>query len=156
MKKLTLQWRITILNAMVLLVCTVTLTSISMHNVQPLFWLAGGTPEIDYTSFAGEETPVPVQPAKMQFDSKSILFCALFTVLSTVAVYFFAGHALQPLRNLSGKVETVVENNLSIRLPEAVSHDEISRLTNGFDHMLSRLDDAFLRQKRLLQTRPMN
>lgn len=149
MKKLTLQWRITILTAMVLLVCTVTLTAISMHNVQPLFWLAAGTPEIDgYISSSGEDTPVPVQIAKAQFDTRSILFCGLFTVLGTVAVYFVAGQALSPLRQLSEKVETVDEHNLSVRLPEAVSRDEIGRLTNGFNRMLSRLDDAFLRQKR--------
>lgn len=148
MKKLTLQWRITILTAMVLLVCTVTLTAISMHNVQPLVWLASGTSGIDYIIPTGEDTPVPVEMAKAQFDTRSILFCGLFTALGTVAVYFVAGQALRPLRSLSDKVETVDENNLSIRLPEATSHDEISRLTNGFNHMLSRLDDAFLRQKR--------
>ena len=154
MKKVTLQWRITILTALVLLTCTVTLTALSMHNVQPLYWLAGNQPEAvwdtedAYAYQNGEPVPAPVQLAKEQFDGKSILFCGLFTVLGTVAVYFVTGHALRPLRRLSDKVETVDERNLSVRLPEAEANDEVGRLTDSFNRMLSRLDDAFLRQKR--------
>lgn len=154
MKKLTLQWRITILTALVLLTCTVILTALSMHNAESLYFPSDDGYEIvGYYSKSGaaltdEPLPAPLQLAKQQFDGKSILYCVLFTVLGTVAVYIVAGHALRPLRNLSDKVDTVDEHNLSMRLPEAVSNDEISRLTGGFNRMLSRLDDAFLRQKR--------
>ncbi|MDO4307112.1 MAG: histidine kinase dimerization/phospho-acceptor domain-containing protein [Eubacteriales bacterium] len=156
MKRLTLQWRITILTALVLLICTATLTAISIRNAEPLYSLASDQPETDvienYESYGSldpvELTPVPAQLAKKEFDGKSILYCGLFTVLGTVAVYIVTGHALQPLRRLTDKVDTVDEHNLSMRLPEVASNDEVSRLTDGFNRMLSRLDDAFLRQKR--------
>lgn len=156
MKRLTLQWRITILTALVLLICTATLTAISIRNAEPLYSLASDQPETDiienYDSYGSldpvELTPVPAQLAKKEFDGKSILYCGLFTVLGTVAVYIVTGHALQPLRRLTDKVDTVDEHNLSMRLPEVASNDEVSRLTDGFNRMLSRLDDAFLRQKR--------
>lgn len=154
MKKLTLQWRITILTAMVLLACTVTLTFLSIRNAESLYMpYDDGTGGVDYIYGPelepGEELiPAPVQLAKQQFDGKSIFLCGIFTMLGTVAVYIVAGQALRPLRRLSDKVDTVDEHNLSVRLPNAVSNDEVSRLTDGFNRMLSRLDDAFLRQKR--------
>lgn len=156
MKKLTLQWRITILTGLVLLICTAMLTAISIRNAEPLYTLASDQLMEDvitgYGSFdvlePEEATPIPAQLAKEEFDGKSILYCGLFTILGTVAVYIVTGHALRPLRRLTDKVDTVDEHNLSMRLPEAASNDEVSRLTNGFNHMLSRLDDAFLRQKR--------
>ena len=154
MKRLTLQWRITILTALVLLVCTVTLTALSMHNAEALYIPFGddsGAVHFMYGSAwePGEEPiPEPVQLAKRQFDGKSILFCGIFTALGTMAVYFVTGHALRPLRRLSDQVEEVDEHTLSVRLPKPDSNDEVSRLTDGFNRMLSRLDDAFLRQKR--------
>lgn len=154
MKKRTLQWRITILTALVLLFCTVTLTALSMHNAQALYMpsdVGSGGISFMYGSemeLGEEPMPEPAQLAKQKFDGKSILFCGIFTVLGTVAVYFVAGRALRPLRRLSDQVGKVDEHNLSIRLPEADSNDEVSRLTDDFNRMLSRLDDAFLRQKR--------
>lgn len=154
MKKITLQWRITILTAFVLIACTVTLTLLSIHNVEPIYdlvprqedWeIIGGS---EWEANTDEPQVAPITLAKQEFDGKSILFCALFTIIGTVAVYFLAGHALKPLRRLSEQIDTIDENNLSAKLPEAVSKDEISRLTNGFNRMLSRLNDAFLRQKR--------
>lgn len=154
MKKITLQWRITILTALVLIVCTVTLTLLSIHNAEPIYELITG--QENWEIIGGSELEAdtdkpqaaPLTLAKREFDGKSILFCTLFTVSGTVAVYFLAGHALKPLRRLSEQIDTIDENNLSAKLPEAISKDEISRLTNGFNRMLSRLNDAFLRQKR--------
>lgn len=153
MKNLTLQWRITVLTALVLLVCTVTLTLLSMHNAESLYMSDTGAEIISFiygseTELSEEPIPAPLQLAKQQFDGKSILLCALFTILGTIAVYMVVGHALRPLQELSNQVDTIDETNLSLRLPEINSNDEIGRLTNGFNHMLSRLDDAFLRQKR--------
>lgn len=154
MKKITLQWRITILTALVLIGCTVTLTLLSIHNAEPIYdliprqedWEIIGGSELEANT--DEPQVAPITLAKQEFDGKSILFCTLFTVIGTITAYFLAGHALKPLRRLSEQIDTIDENNLSAKLPEAVSKDEISRLTNGFNRMLSRLDDAFLRQKR--------
>lgn len=153
MKKITLQWRITILTALVLAVCSVSLTLISIHNAEELYMpvdtgsgltiIRGNEPMPD-----DEPTPAPLELAKQKFDGKSILFCTLFTVLGTIVVYIVAGQALRPLRQLSSQIDSIDEKNLSLRLPKADTNDEIGSLTNGFNRMLSRLDDAFLRQQR--------
>lgn len=159
MKKLSLQWRITMLTALVLLTCTVTLTAIAIHNAEKSFVgltsefaAMAAVPAMPAEDSAGQSpkgfAAVPVQAAKRQFDFNSIFFCILFTILGTMAVYFVTGSALRPLRRLSEKVDTIDEHTLSVRLPEALSRDEVSKLTVGFNRMLARLDDAFLRQKR--------
>lgn len=159
MKKLSLQWRITILSALVLLACTVTLTAIAIRNAEKSFMgiisesaAMAAVPAMPAEDSAGQSpegtAAIPVQAAKRQFDFNSIFFCILFTILGTTAVYFVTGSALRPLRRLSEKVDTIDEHTLSVRLPEALSRDEVSKLTVGFNRMLARLDDAFLRQKR--------
>lgn len=162
MKKLSLQWRITVLTALVLFVCTVTLTAIAISNAEKSFMglisLEPAVNTMDSSAMdplgqlsADVTTPAQVmttaQVAKRQFDMNSILFCVLFTVLGTTAVYFVTGSALRPLRRLSEKVDGIDEHTLSVRLPEAFSRDEVGKLTVGFNQMLIRLDDAFLRQK---------
>lgn len=159
MKKLTLQWRITILSALVLLVCTAVLTYMAIYNAEGSFQEIAEMKAVTVIPSTSAEVPlqedmtiaVPVIPAqriKTQFNIKSILWCILFSTLGTVTVYILAGSALRPLRELSRRVETIDENTLSKRLPEPVSKDEVSRLTDSFNEMLSRLEDAFIRQKR--------
>lgn len=160
MKKLSLQWRITILTALVLLICTVTLTTIAIHNAEKSFMepisesaAINVIPAIpiekgSVEQYSQEVAMVATIAAKRQFDLNSIFFCILFTALGTTAVYFVTGRALLPLRHLSEQVDVIDEHTLSVRLPEALSKDEVSTLTIGFNRMLARLDDAFLRQKR--------
>jgi signal transduction histidine kinase len=45
-------------------------------------------------------------------------------------------------------VSEIDERDLSQRLPESLSHDEVSSLTKSFNQALERLEEAFNRQKR--------
>ena len=160
MKKLTLQWRITLLTARVLAACSITLTAASIINADRAFVsliergsamemvgaVADEQPK-DSGAAAGVEA-VPAQEAKQQFSLSSILFCVCVTATGTIAAYLLAGKVLRPLHELTDAVEAVDEKNLSYRLPAAVSNDEVGKLTKDFNGMLRRLDDAFLRQKR--------
>lgn len=160
MRKLTLQWRITILTAFVFIIAVVVLTMASIANAENSFMalLAGMEPQqaVSVLPEGGEpvdpsvpgEMATQAQQAKRSFDLRSILYGVLLTLAGTASVYFVAGKALRPLRDFSAAVKHVDESSLSKRLPEAVSHDEIGVLTDGFNEMLTRLEDAFLRQKR--------
>ncbi|MDO5399744.1 MAG: HAMP domain-containing sensor histidine kinase [Eubacteriales bacterium] len=155
MKRLTLQWRITLLTALVLAACSIALTAASIVNADrafvPLLELPMKTVEATAppTSMvvAGVES-TPAQLAKQQFSLSSILFCVVVTAAGTTAAYLLAGKALRPLRELTNAVEAVNEKNLSHPLPTAAAQDEVGILTANFNRMLHRLDDAFLRQKR--------
>lgn len=158
MKKLTLQWRITLLTAAILAVCSAALTALSMYNAQQDFMVLMDDQYVMVDPSAvlppgpGECVPAleatPAEQAKQQFDTKSVLFCLVFTAAGSCAAYFMAGQALKPLRALNAEIETIDEKKLSARLPQAAVCDEVGKLTNSFNQMLVRLDDAFLRQKR--------
>lgn len=159
MKKLTLQWRITILAALVLAACSVALTVLSILNAErsfvalmeestTVYSVAGQPPESGGQTAVPGVQATPAQLAKRKFDSTSLLVCVLVTALGSTATYLAAGKALRPLRELTKAAGTVDEHTLSQRLPEAASQDEVGALTHSFNEMLARLDDAFLRQKR--------
>lgn len=163
--RLSLQWRVTLLTALVLIACSVALTAFSMLNAQrnllplledtyAIISLDGNSInitkndmeyDVEPGSDLGKATP---QQVKQQFDVASVLFCLILTVVGTGIVYFVSGKALKPVQNLSKQVSIIDEYNLSQRLPESISNDEVSSLTKNFNHVLDRLDEAFQRQKR--------
>lgn len=169
--KMSLQWRVTLLTAVVLVICSIALSVMAMLNAQKtlvapfnnlinitktnngiLIKVKDETEETDIPEDediqAGSTAAQEVQRAKQNFDVTTIFFCFLFTAVGTGAVFFTSGRALKPVRNLSKQISKIDEHNLAERLPESVSNDEVSRLTVSFNHALDRLEDAFERQKR--------
>ncbi len=61
--------------------------------------------------------------------------------------FYFTRKALQPLDTLAKNVQKISENNLSLRLQESGSKDEISALTRAFNVMIDRIDRSFQYQK---------
>lgn len=159
--KLTLQWRITILTAIVLVICSAALTAFSILNAQrtllPLIYDSVNIIKADDSSSGmvihgiddGEiDSGVFLQTVKRDFDLKSIMFFLALTTVGTGVVYFVSGKALLPVKNLSKQVSEIDERDLSQRLTESLSHDEVSSLTKSFNQALERLEEAFNRQKR--------
>ena len=96
MKKLTLQWRITLLTALILAISSIALTAAAMANAEQSFVLI-----MESSLTRPPEAPTATNPqqaqaavmatpalqAKRMFDSRSITFCAAVTVLGSVAAY---------------------------------------------------------------------
>jgi signal transduction histidine kinase len=83
---------------------------------------------------------------------KNLRFVLLTTFLISVAVvsilaWIYAGRILRPISKIVTDVSNITEENLSLRLDEGNSHDEVSRLAQTFNKMLSRLQEAFSSQK---------
>lgn len=156
LSKLSLQWRVTILTAFILVVCSVSITAFSIYNAKKMLYPAlvqtEGTVSVvesepeDTAAYSALATPA--EERKQQFDLSSIWFCVAVTVLGTSFVWFIAGKALEPVKTLNKKISEIDESNLSTRLPDTVVKDEIGQLTFSFNHMLERLEEAFNRQKR--------
>ncbi|MBM7542271.1 sensor histidine kinase [Amphibacillus cookii] len=161
-RQLTLQWRITILTAIVLILCSAALTAFSILNAQKtLVPLINESISISQNNTSGgvviqdadhNETEsgstTPLRTAKRDFDLGSVLFSLVITVVGTGFVYFVSGKALRPVTNLSKQVSDIDERDLSQRLTESLSHDEVGHLTNSFNQTLDRLEEAFNRQRR--------
>lgn len=151
-----LRWRITLLSGAILIIFSFALTFFSMWNAQNtlLPYVGISTPAYDLVeqredgaTAAIETIPAMQAEAKLNFDKQSILICFGLSFLGMLAIYYITGKALKPVRLLSEEIAHMDEHCLSTRLQEASTKDEVGELTIGFNHMLERLEDAFLRQK---------
>jgi two-component system, OmpR family, sensor kinase len=67
-------------------------------------------------------------------------------VAAAVGIWLVAGRALRPLRQLSATVEEIARSgDLGRRLPPAAGRDDVARLTEGFNAMMARVQDAYRR-----------
>lgn len=153
MNKISLQGRVTLLATVILLACSVSITVFSMLSARetlfPLMEPAVSLYEPPLEDTDGEVASASLTiPAKQTFDVRSILICVVVTLAGAGASWYVSGKALNSVKELSERISEIDESNLSQRLPELDSKDEVGLLTNRFNHMLSRLEEAFIKQKR--------
>ena len=85
--------------------------------------------------------------AKKDFASASTLLMLIVMLVGILLTWFMAGRALQPVTNLASAANSIDAHNLSTRIPSPRTHDEIQQLTDNFNHMLDKLEQAFLQQQ---------
>ncbi|MDT1956928.1 ATP-binding protein [Carnobacterium divergens] len=148
--RLSLQWRVTVLTALILTVVSIGITSFSISNgdqlIEPFV-----EPVADENGVQPAMSTIPAHSTtdeKQQFDKRSMIFCFFSVTVGTVLVYFIAGQAIKPVRELNQEISQINEINLSVRLKQRETNDEISQVTESFNHMLDRLADAFEKQKK--------
>ena len=61
--------------------------------------------------------------------------------------YFLATRALTPIDQITSTAQKISAEDLSARLDVPATNDEVSRLTQTLNEMLSRLDDSFQRER---------
>ena len=158
-KKLSLQWRLTLIITLLMTVtCVLMYFFISRSAVTGIEDLGDYVVRINKT----DSTPITfninpstlfsglsdqVEATKAQFRIRSIIATGTLILLSSICTYFISRRALVPLRNLSRKINKIEAENLSESLEVPSTDDEIALLTGSFNKMLSRLDDAFTVQK---------
>ena len=71
-------------------------------------------------------------------------------VIVSLLGWFFSGRVLQPISKIVEEVDNITAANLSQRLNEGNGKDELSKLAQTFNRMLSRLEAAFLAQKNFI------
>lgn len=98
--------------------------------------------------FAERYTIMPATVAARRFNVTSIIAMFVIGTLGMLFAYIFAGKSLKPIKELDETVANITENDLNTRLPARNTNDEISSLTDSFNAMLDRLNDAFESQKR--------
>ena len=169
MKRLSLQWRITLLTILLLAAACVTMKtllcssghaymdSISnyvMHYAEkgPLA-IRVDIPEEQWTDmserFSGEFV-VELTGAKHSFCMRGWYIALAVTVLGGAVAYFVSGRALKPLKRFTAKAERVQLQSLTeitLSEDEAV---EFSRLSRAVNQMLLRLKQAFDAQQQFV------
>jgi signal transduction histidine kinase len=71
-------------------------------------------------------------------------------VLACGTVWLVVGHALRPVGQIRGAVTAITSADLSLRVPEPGTDDEIGRLASTMNDMLARLEDSAARQRRFV------
>jgi signal transduction histidine kinase len=79
-----------------------------------------------------------------------ISFPVLLALLGATT-WVVTGRALRPVESIRREVERIGAEDLHRRVPETTTHDEIGRLAQTMNAMLSRLEDSQERQRRFVE-----
>lgn len=158
MKRLSLQWRITLMTVLLIGVACVSMNLLlcfsGVHYMDAIGEsiqsnTIGGSPDFFDPETAGEngDFTIVIDGAQEKFYITNWYITAAVTALSGVLAYFVTKHALKPLRNFTSQVEKVQLNNLSdMKINENVIK-EFQQLSRSFNQMLERLNNAFAAQR---------
>ena len=162
MKRISLQWRITLMTvlligvtcvAMNLLLCSsgvyyMDTIADSLQGSGTVILNDGGAASFDPQLIApNEELTIVVDGAQGRFRTTNWYITAAVTLLSGILAYFVSGRALKPLRSFASQVEMVQMNNLAdMKIDEDVL-PEFKQLSRSFNQMLERLNTAFSAQR---------
>ena len=161
MRKISLQWRITLMTVLLIGVTCVAmnllLCSSGVYYMDTIAnTLQGGTVilnEEDMVSFdpqliaPDEELTIVVDGAQGRFRTTNWYITAAVTLLSGILAYFVSGRALKPLRSFASQVEQVQLNNLADMRIDEDAISEFRQLSRSFNQMLERLNNAFAAQR---------
>src|SRR5580658_5943792 len=67
----------------------------------------------------------------------------LVIVLSGVLGWFLAGRALEPVNSVADAAQHITHSNLDVQIPARNAGDELDRLIEAFNHMMTRLNLSF-------------
>ena len=162
MKRLSLQWRITLMTVLLIGVTCVIMNLLlcssgvyymdtiadSLQGGSTVILNDGGAVSFDPQHIApDEELTIVVDGAQGRFRTTNWYITAAVMLLSGVLTYFVSGRALKPLRSFASQVEQVQLNNLAdMRIDEDVI-PEFRKLSRSFNQMLERLNNAFAAQR---------
>lgn len=162
MRKISLQWRITLMTVLLIGVTCVAmnllLCSSGVYYMDTIAdTLQGGGTVIMNGEGAesfdpqlitpDEDLTIVVNGAQGRFRTTNWYITAVVTLLSGILAYFVSGCALKPLRSFASQVEKVQLNNLAdMRINEDVL-PEFRQLSHSFNQMLERLNNAFAAQR---------
>ena len=162
MKRLSLQWRITLMSVLLIgITCVAMNLLLCSSGVYYMDTIAdslqgGGTVILNEDGAASfdprliapnEELTIVVDGVQGRFRTTNWYITAAVTLLSGFLAYFVSGRALKPLRSFAAQVEQVQLNNLAdMRIDEDVL-PEFRQLSRSFNQMLERLNNAFSAQR---------
>ncbi len=85
-----------------------------------------------------------------EFGARLLLAVPIALILAGFTVWLIVGRALRPVEHIRRAVTEITSADLSRRVPEPGTTDEIGHLAGTMNDMLGRLDDAARRQRRFV------
>lgn len=165
MKKMSLQWRLTIISTLfIAMICgclTMYIYSSGVYYMDSLQEAVDaqsqddeegpneifiGIPDDTWDDFASNFS-VQVYNNKADYKRKSLVFSVMMALFGGVITYFICGRALKPLNEFSKKIEEVQAQNLADSEIEENDVKELNQLSVSYNRMLKRLSEAFETQR---------
>ncbi len=162
LKKLSLRWRLALITAILITVCCIGLTVVLNYSAYRLVDSIDATVITTPTKEIGDNPIVDkeisgmtpsvaaenLRQAKQGYRKESILYTIVAVLLGSVLTYYVSGKALRPVKALNEQVKNINVHNLSETLDVPATKDEIAELTQSFNEMTDKLNEAFLMQQR--------
>ena len=157
-KRISVQWRITILTALLIAAACVSLNLLLFYSGSDSMDALNGF-VVEYKTGNQQEMTIEipqenvqafisdfsqqVSTEKVRFERIGWYITALVTLLSAIIAYFFSGKALKPLKDFAQQTEQINEESLTdTRLPEDTTA-EFRQLSESVNGMLDRLAQSF-------------
>ena len=161
MKKISLQWRLTILTTVLITVLCGCLTFFLYKNgvyyidtLQETVTDQSAAPEAVYIDIPDNkwddfaaQFATKVYNSKSDYRNRSLLITAVVALIGGVVTFFVSGRALKPLKEFSETVEKVQAQNLADYTIEENRIAELDRLRTSYNKMLLRLSESFETQR---------
>ena len=160
MKRLSLQWRITLMTAALIGVTCVLMNCLIGYSGKRYMDAIGsgisayseietGAPDAfdPQSKQPDDELTIIISGAQAAFGVTNWYITAAVTLLSGFLAYFVSGRALKPLRSFASQVEQVQLNNLADMRIDEDTISEFRQLSRSFNQMLERLNNAFAAQR---------
>lgn len=167
---LSLRLKVTIINTMVLIICSIILTignsisaskSIDNMGMSSAFELIQGSvpseiPSETYNNnnilegnkaSAAQTVSQAAKTEKSKVVVTSVIYMLAVIVLGGIITYLTTRKSLESVKKLNDEIKDISEHNLSKKIKQEGPDDEIKDLTKSFNNMLCRIDDAFETQK---------
>ena len=161
MKKISLQWRLTILTTVLITVLCGCLTFFLYKNgvyyidtLQETVTDQSAAPEAVYIDIPDNkwddfaaQFATKVYNSKSDYRNRSLLITAVVALIGGAVTFFVSGKALKPLKEFSETVEKVQAQNLADYTIEENRIAELDRLRTSYNKMLLRLSESFETQR---------
>ena len=162
MKKISLQWRITLLTALLIAAACVSLnlllyrsgvTGMDSLNGFMMQYQPGSSEELtiqipdEEMSSLLQHFSQEVYDAKAVFGRKGWCITALVTLLSGAIAYFVTGRALKPLQQLARQAEKINQDSIATTRLDQTTVTEFRQLSSSVNQMLDRLAQSFELQR---------
>lgn len=160
MKKLSLQWRITIMTAILICITCVLMNFLigysGKHYMNSIGNGISAFSDIDIgvpgafdpeSENLDNEVTIIISGAQQSFGITNWYITGAVTLLGGVLAYFVSGRALKPLCSFAAQIENVQPNNLAdMEISEDVL-PEFKQFSKSFNSMIKRLDEGFSAQR---------
>lgn len=162
MKKISLQWRITIMTSLLIAISCISINLLMFRsgsnymdslefyvndysqNSENGFYI--NIPDDKMDSFLDRFSD-QIYKNKLSLNKKGWILTGLVSLLSGILAYYVSGKSLEPLKELSENIEQIQIKNLSDSKLEEVNIKEFERLVSSFNDMLERLSASFKNQR---------